>query len=46
MLVSVVLLLVGAAPAWPYRGEWGSGPSGGLALDLIVLQVLLLMRQI
>ena len=40
LLVLLVLLLIGALPAWPYSGGWGYYPSGGLVL-LIVLIVLL-----
>jgi len=42
LLVIVVLLLLGALPAWPHSREWGYGPTGGLSLVLIVL-VLLVM---
>jgi hypothetical protein len=40
LLIVLVLLLVGALPAWPYSGGWGYYPSGGLGLVLIVLLVL------
>jgi hypothetical protein len=40
LLILLVLLLVGALPAWPYSGGWGYYPSGGLGLVLIVLLVL------
>jgi hypothetical protein len=40
LLILVVLLLIGALPAWPYSGGWGYYPSGGLGLVLIVLLVL------
>jgi hypothetical protein len=43
LLLIVVLLLVGALPAWPYSSRWGYYPSGGLGLVLIILLVLLLM---
>jgi hypothetical protein len=42
LLVIVVLLLLGALPAWPHSRDWGYVPSGGLSLVLIVLVVLLL----
>lgn len=45
-LIIVVLLLIGAIPAWPYSRGWGYGPSGGLGLVLIVLLVLLLMGRL
>jgi hypothetical protein len=40
LLIVLVLLLIGALPAWPYSGGWGYYPSGGLGLVLIVLLVL------
>lgn len=46
LLIIVVLLLIGAIPAWPYSRGWGYGPSGGLGLVLIVLLVLLLMGRL
>ena len=42
LLVVLVLLLVGALPAWPYSRSWGYYPSGGLGLVVVVLLVLLL----
>ena len=42
LLVVLVLLLVGALPAWPYSRAWGYYPSGGLGLVVVVLLVLLL----
>ena len=46
LLVLLVLLLVGALPAWPYSGSWGYYPSGGLGLVVVILLVLLLMGRI
>ena len=42
LIVILVLLLVGAIPAWPHSRGWGYSPSGGLGLILIVLLVLML----
>src|SRR5450631_4626117 len=42
LLIVVVLMLLGAIPAWPYSRGWGYGPSGGLGLVLIIVVVLLL----
>jgi hypothetical protein len=41
LLIVLVLLLVGALPAWPYSRSWGYYPSGGLGLVVVVLLVLL-----
>jgi hypothetical protein len=40
LLIILVLLLIGALPAWPYSSSWGYYPSGGLGLVLIVLLLL------
>jgi hypothetical protein len=42
LLVLLVLLLVGALPAWPYSRSWGYYPSGGLGLIVVIVLVLLL----
>jgi hypothetical protein len=46
LLIVLVLLVVGAVPAWPYSRDWGYYPSGGLGLVLVILVVLLLMGRI
>ncbi|MDF3196720.1 MAG: DUF3309 domain-containing protein [Gammaproteobacteria bacterium HGW-Gammaproteobacteria-13] len=46
LLIVLVLLLVGAIPAWPHSRSWGYGPTGGLGVVVIVLLVLLLMGRI
>jgi hypothetical protein len=42
VLIVLVLLLLGALPAWPYSRGWGYYPSGGLGLVVVVLLVLVL----
>ena len=42
LLIILILLLVGALPAWPYSSGWGYWPSGGLGLILIILIILAL----
>ena len=42
LVVLVIVLLIGALPAWPYSSGWGYYPSGGLGLLLIILVVLAL----
>src|SRR5262245_30784508 len=37
LLIVVLLLVLGALPAWPYSREWGYYPSGGLGLLLLIL---------
>lgn len=46
LLIVLVLLLIGALPAWPYSRSWGYAPTGGLGLVVVVLLVLVLMGRI
>jgi len=46
LLIILVLLLVGALPAWPYSSGWGYWPSGGLGLILLILIILALTGHI
>jgi len=46
LLVILILMLLGAIPAWPHSRSWGYGPSGGLGLVLVIVIVLLLMGKI
>lgn len=43
LLIIVILLLLGALPAWPHSRAWGYGPSGGLGVVLLILIVLYFM---
>ena len=42
LIIVIILLLIGALPAWPYSAGWGYYPSGGLGLVLLILIVLAL----
>lgn len=46
LLIIVILLLLGAVPAWPHSRSWGYGPSGVLGVILVILLVLLLLGRI
>jgi hypothetical protein len=46
LMVVLVLMLIGALPAWPYSNGWGYYPSGGLGLVLIIVLVLVLMGRV
>lgn len=46
LLVVLVLMLLGALPAWPYSRSWGYYPSGGLGLIVVVVLVLLLVGRV
>jgi hypothetical protein len=40
LVVILVLLIIGALPAWPYSSGWGYYPSGGLGTLLVILLIL------
>ena len=46
LLIILILLLVGALPAWPYSTGWGYYPGGGVGLILIIVIVLVLAGRI
>jgi hypothetical protein len=46
LLIVVIILLIGALPAWPYSAGWGYYPSGGLGLVLLILIILALIGRI
>ncbi len=46
LLILVILLLIGAVPAWPHSRGWGYGPSGILGVILVILLILLLMGRL
>lgn len=43
LIVVVVLMLLGAIPAWPHSRTWGYYPSGGIGLILLILIILLVL---
>ena len=46
LLIILILLLLGAVPAWPYSRSWGYWPSGGLGLLLLIVLILVLAHAI
>ena len=46
LLVVLVLVVIGALPAWPYSNSWGYYPSGIAGLVVVVLLILLLTGRI
>jgi len=46
LLIVLILMLIGAIPAWPHSKNWGYGPSGGLGLIVIIIIVLLLLGRL
>jgi hypothetical protein len=43
LIIVLILLLVGALPAWPHSSGWGYGPTGGIGLLLVVVIILLVL---
>ena len=43
LLIILVLLLIGAFPAWPHSRSWGYAPVGTLGTVLVVLLILVLL---
>jgi hypothetical protein len=46
LIIILVLVLIGAVPAWPHSRNWGYGPSGVVGLIVVVLIVMLLMGRL
>jgi uncharacterized protein DUF3309 len=40
LVIILVLLLIGALPAWPYSSGWGYYPAGGIGTLLLILVIL------
>lgn len=45
-MIVLILMLLGALPAWPHSKDWGYYPSGGLGLLVVVLLALVLLGRI
>ncbi|EDT06351.1 conserved hypothetical protein [Burkholderia ambifaria IOP40-10] len=46
LIIVLILLLIGAFPAWPHSRGWGYWPSGGLGLVVIIVVILVLLGRI
>jgi len=46
LLIILVLVLIGAFPAWPHSRSWGYAPTGVIGVVVLVVLVLLLMGRI
>jgi hypothetical protein len=42
-IVLLVMLLLGALPAWPHSRNWGVAPVGGLAFILLLVILLVII---
>jgi hypothetical protein len=43
LLILLILMLIGALPAWSYSANWGPGPSGVLGMILVILLIMILL---
>ena len=39
LVIVLVLLLLGVVPRWPHSRSWGYGPSGGIAVVLVIVLI-------
>lgn len=46
LVVVLLLLVIGALPAWPYSTGWGYYPSGGLGLILLIILLLVIFDRL
>jgi len=46
LLLILILLLIGAFPAWPYSSGWGYYPVGGVGLILLIVIILALVGRV
>ncbi len=42
LLIVLILVLIGAIPAWPYSRGWGYFPSGIVGVVVIILLIMVL----
>lgn len=46
LLIILIVLLVGAFPAWQYNQNWGPAPSGVIGLILVIVLILVLVGRL
>lgn len=46
LIVVLILVLIGAVPAWPHSRSWGYGPSGIVGAMLVLLLILLVLGRL
>jgi len=40
LVIILVLLILGVAPRWNHSRNWGYGPSGGIAVVLVIVLII------
>jgi len=46
LLIVLILILIGALPAWPHSRSWGYGPSGIAGTIVVILLILVLLGRL
>lgn len=46
LIITLVLILLGTLPTWPYSRGWGYYPTSIISVALIIIIILLLMGRI
>jgi hypothetical protein len=46
LIIVLILILIGALPAWPHSRSWGYAPTGLIGTILLIVVILVLMRVI
>jgi hypothetical protein len=46
ILVILILMLIGALPAWPHSKTWGYAPSGSVGVVVLILIILVVLGKI
>lgn len=46
LIIVLILILLGAIPAWPHSRSWGYAPSGIVGVILVILVILVLMGRV
>ncbi len=46
LIIILVLIVIGAVPAWPHSRSWGYAPSGIVGAVLVVLLILVLLGRV
>jgi hypothetical protein len=45
LLVILILMMLGALPAWPHSRQWGYYPSGALGTIILILLMIVLLQR-
>jgi hypothetical protein len=46
LLIILIVVLIGAIPAWPYSSGWGYYPAGGVGTVLVIILILVLLGRL